>query len=360
MRVTVTGATGLIGTRLVAALARRGDEVTVLSRDPGARPRAARLGHRGRRAGTRSASRRRPRRSPAATAWSTSPASRSRSAGAPTRRSASARAARAGTRNLVAGLRSAEPRPRVLVSASAVGYYGAARRRAGRRVRPAGRRLPRRGLRGVGARGAGGRRARACASRSCAPASCSTRTAARSRRCCRRSRLGVGGPVAGGRQYMPWIHVDDLVGLYLAALDGEAWSGPLNGSAPEPATNRDFSKALGRALHRPAVAPVPRLALRALYGEMDADRHDRAARRARRGRSRSATRSRTPSSTRRCAQRSAEAPLQPAGEAQLAVDDAVRAPAVAATCRPRRRSRRARARRRAARCRSTRARPPVA
>jgi NAD dependent epimerase/dehydratase family enzyme len=68
---------------------------------------------------------------------------------------------------------------------------------------------------------------------------------------------------------MPWIHVDDLVGLYLAALDGDAWSGPLNGSAPQPATNRDVSKALGRALHRPAIAPVPRLALRALYGEME-------------------------------------------------------------------------------------------
>jgi uncharacterized protein (TIGR01777 family) len=82
-------------------------------------------------------------------------------------------------------------------------------------------------------------------------------------------RAGVGGPVAGGRQWMPWIHVDDLVGLYLAALDGDDWSGPLNATAPNPATNRDFSKALGRALHRPAVAPVPRLALRALYGEME-------------------------------------------------------------------------------------------
>src|SRR5262249_36930921 len=62
---------------------------------------------------------------------------------------------------------------------------------------------------------------------------------------------------------------DDLAGIYLAALDGADWSGPLNASAPQPVTNRDFSKALGRALHRPAVAPVPRLALRALYGEME-------------------------------------------------------------------------------------------
>ena len=81
-------------------------------------------------------------------------------------------------------------------------------------------------------------------------------------------KLGVGGPVAGGGQYMAWIHVDDVVGLYLAALDGEDWTGPVNASAPEPVTNKTFSKALGRALHRPAFAPVPALAVRALYGEM--------------------------------------------------------------------------------------------
>lgn len=80
--------------------------------------------------------------------------------------------------------------------------------------------------------------------------------------------LGVGGPVAGGRQWLSWVHADDLVALYLAALDDPAWSGPFNATAPEPATNRDFSHALGRALHRPAVAPVPGLAVRALYGEM--------------------------------------------------------------------------------------------
>jgi uncharacterized protein (TIGR01777 family) len=84
-------------------------------------------------------------------------------------------------------------------------------------------------------------------------------------------KAGVGGPVAGGRQWMPWIHVDDLVGLYVAALDGRGgeWRGALNASAPTPVTNRDFSKALGRALRRPALAPVPRLALRTLYGEME-------------------------------------------------------------------------------------------
>ena len=81
-------------------------------------------------------------------------------------------------------------------------------------------------------------------------------------------RMGVGGPVAGGKQWMPWIHLDDEVGLFLAALDGDDWSGPVNACAPRPVTNKEFSKALGRALHRPAVAPVPALAIRALYGEM--------------------------------------------------------------------------------------------
>jgi NAD dependent epimerase/dehydratase family enzyme len=58
------------------------------------------------------------------------------------------------------------------------------------------------------------------------------------------------------------------VALYLKALDDEDWSGAYNGSAPEPVTNKAFSKALGRALHRPAVAPVPAFALRLLYGDM--------------------------------------------------------------------------------------------
>jgi uncharacterized protein len=81
-------------------------------------------------------------------------------------------------------------------------------------------------------------------------------------------KLGVGGPVAGGRQYMPWIHRDDEIGLLLAALDSPSFSGPINGSAPEPATNRDFSRALGRALHRPAFAPIPSAAIKLLYGDM--------------------------------------------------------------------------------------------
>jgi uncharacterized protein (TIGR01777 family) len=81
-------------------------------------------------------------------------------------------------------------------------------------------------------------------------------------------KLGVGGPVAGGRQYISWVHTEDLVGIMLAAIDDERWRGAVNATAPEPQRNRDFSKALGRVLKRPALLPVPGAALRLMYGEM--------------------------------------------------------------------------------------------
>jgi uncharacterized protein (TIGR01777 family) len=79
-------------------------------------------------------------------------------------------------------------------------------------------------------------------------------------------RLGLGGPLAGGRWYMPWIHRDDEVGLLLWALDTDAAAGVFNCCAPNPVTNREFSKALGRALGRPAIAPTPRLAVAVILG----------------------------------------------------------------------------------------------
>ena len=81
-------------------------------------------------------------------------------------------------------------------------------------------------------------------------------------------RLGVGGPVAGGRQYVSWIALEDVVGLYLAALGDERFDGAFNATAPEAVTNAQLARAVGRALHRPAALPVPALALRALYGDM--------------------------------------------------------------------------------------------
>ncbi len=79
-------------------------------------------------------------------------------------------------------------------------------------------------------------------------------------------KLGVGGPVAGGRNYMPWISLEDEVGLLIWALDTAAAAGVYNACAPEPVTNRTFSKALGKALGRPAVLPVPKLAVKARLG----------------------------------------------------------------------------------------------
>jgi hypothetical protein len=84
-------------------------------------------------------------------------------------------------------------------------------------------------------------------------------------------KLGVGGPLAGGGNYMPLIHRDDEVGILLWASDNEAVNGTLNASLPEPVTNREFSKALGRVLGRPAIAPVPKLAISALRGGELAD-----------------------------------------------------------------------------------------
>jgi uncharacterized protein (TIGR01777 family) len=258
MKITVTGASGLIGLKLVERLRARGDDLTTLSRDPS---------------------------SPGAVAWQPEdePAPAAALAGRDAvvhlageevaqrwsddakRRIRSSR--ELGTRNLVAGIEAAEPRPRVLVASSAVGYYGPhGDERLDEQAPPGSdflaavcvvwereaRRAAELGLRVVNvrtgvvlARGGG-------ALAKMLPF----------------FKLGIGGPVAGGDQYLPWIHVDDVVGIYLAALDGEDWNGPVNASAPEPVTNQAFSKALGRALHRPAFAPVPGLAVRALYGEM--------------------------------------------------------------------------------------------
>ncbi|HEY6731362.1 MAG TPA: TIGR01777 family oxidoreductase [Solirubrobacterales bacterium] len=79
-------------------------------------------------------------------------------------------------------------------------------------------------------------------------------------------KLGVGGPLAGGNQYLSWIHIDDEAGILLWALDNAQVSGVVNAASPNPATNKEFSKALGRALNRPAVMPVPGLVLDLKFG----------------------------------------------------------------------------------------------
>jgi uncharacterized protein (TIGR01777 family) len=81
-------------------------------------------------------------------------------------------------------------------------------------------------------------------------------------------RLGAGGPLGGGRQWVPWIHLADEVGAIRFLLERDDAGGPFNLTAPQPLTNRDFSRALGKALHRPSLAPAPGFVLRLVLGEM--------------------------------------------------------------------------------------------
>ena len=264
MKVLVTGASGLIGSALCDALLARGDRVVGLSRNPerGAAGRPAIDWH--------------PweptlERPPAdafdgvegvvhllgesiAQRW-TEPAKR---------RIMESR--RTGTRNLVAAIAGLERRPATLVSQSAVGFYGdrgdavldeddgpgggsfdsevvvaweaAAREVEGEGVRLAITRS------GQVLSTAGGLLAELLTP----------------------FKLGLGGPLAGGRQYLSWIHLADAVGILLWALDTPAVGGVVNATAPQPVTNGEFSKALGRALGRPAVLPIPGLVLDLKFG----------------------------------------------------------------------------------------------
>jgi hypothetical protein len=264
--ITMTGATGLIGRKLVKALRDRGDGVTVLSRSPEKAGASLEV----------EAVRWDPEAGPAPAEALVHRDAVVHLAGEPVAQRWSADAKRrirvsreVGTRNLVAGLREAGTlAPGTLVASSAVGYYG---KHGDERItevaspgndflaevcvaweREADVAATELGTRVVHVRTGVVLDKNGGALEKMLPP----------------FRLGVGGPVAGGDQYLPWIHVDDLVGLYLKALDDPSWSGAYNGSAPEPVTNKAFSRALGRALHRPAFAPVPALAIRLLYGEM--------------------------------------------------------------------------------------------
>lgn len=267
LRVTVTGATGLIGPRLVSRLNERGAEVTVLSRDP--QRAAERLGNKV------EAVRWKLLEEPAPSDALAGRDAVIHLAGEPVAQRWSASAKRAirdsrviGTGNLLTALESLQSeRPRTLISSSATGYYGPRGEEPldedaspgsdflaricvdWERAAAASERLGMRAVQirtGVVLDADGGALAKMLPP----------------------FRLGIGGPVAGGKQYISWIHAEDVVGLMLAALEDERWSGPVNATAPEPVNNRDFSHALGHALGRPSHLPVPGLALRTLYGEM--------------------------------------------------------------------------------------------
>lgn len=264
-KITITGATGLIGTRLVAALKARGDDITVLSRSAGRA--AERLGV--------AAVGWDPKAGPAPAEALDGRDAVVNLAGAPVAQRWSAKVKQdihdsrvLGTRNLVAALGAlGDARPGVLVSASAVGYYGAHGDEEIAETAPPGHDF----LADVCV--AWEREAQAAEELGVRVAIIRTGVVLDAdggalAKMLTPFKLGVGGPVAGGGQYMPWIHVDDLVAMYVAAIDDGRWTGAYNGTAPTPVTNAVFSKALGRALHRPAFSPVPSFALRLLYGEM--------------------------------------------------------------------------------------------
>jgi uncharacterized protein (TIGR01777 family) len=80
-------------------------------------------------------------------------------------------------------------------------------------------------------------------------------------------RLGLGGPIATGKQWMPWIHIEDMVEIIIYAIQNDI-DGPINCTAPQPVTNREFAKTLGKVLKRPAVAPMPAPMVKLLFGQM--------------------------------------------------------------------------------------------
>ncbi len=172
-----------------------------------------------------------------------------------------------GTRYLVAGIRDADPRPRVLVSQSATGWYGARGDESLDESEPAAGDFLARVVADweAEARGAEELGVRVVLPRTGVVLS---EDGGALGKMITPFKLGVGGPVAGGDQYVPWIHIDDVVGAIVCFLEDERVRGPVNVTAPEPATNRELSKALGRVLRRPAVLPVPGFALKLLYGEM--------------------------------------------------------------------------------------------
>jgi len=257
MQVLVTGATGFVGRPLLRALAAAGHAVLVVSRSPGRAPMRA-IG------------------------WDEVPHAIDEMdavvnlAGEPVAegrwsdaRKQAIRTSRIdGTRAIVRAMREAKKRPGVLVNASAAGFYGACGDEVIDETAPPGHDF----LAGV---------CKAWEAEAVAAEALDVRVV-RLRigivlgpdggalgRMLLPFRAGLGGPAGSGKQWMPWIHLDDACGLIVAALaGGAAFGGALNVTAPNPVRNGDFARALGHALSRPAVLPLPGFVLRLGFGEM--------------------------------------------------------------------------------------------
>ncbi|HEX5984508.1 MAG TPA: TIGR01777 family oxidoreductase [Solirubrobacterales bacterium] len=263
MKVLVTGATGTIGQALCDALFARGDDVVGLTRDPS----RARSGNP--RVEWRKWEPTLERPDPSAfdgvdgvvhllgeridQRW-TDEAKRK-----------IMETRRTGTHNLVQGIEALERKPKVLVSQAAVGYYGDRGAEEVDESDGPGESFDAEVVKAweAAAHELDGGEVRLVVLRS---GQVLTPRGGMLKEMLTPFKLGVGGPLAGGGQYVSWIHIEDEVGIILWALDDEKVSGTINATAPEPATNKDFSKALGRAVGRPAVMPVPGLVLDLKFG----------------------------------------------------------------------------------------------
>ena len=271
MRVFITGGTGLVGGHLVPRLLERGDEVLVLTRQPD--DAKQKWSH--------------PCRVVAgdptqAGAWQRDAAAcdavvNLAGEGIFNRRWSTAfkevmRASRVdSTKNVVAALAEAPRRgdgsPKTLVSASAIGYYGPhGDEELTESSSPGDDFLAKLSIEWeAAASSAQAQGIRVCVIRTGVVLA---REGGALQKMLTPFKMFVGGPVGSGKQYMSWIHIEDLVGIMLLALDQPAVQGPLNATAPRPVTNREFSKALGRVLGRPSFMPAPALGLRAMLGEV--------------------------------------------------------------------------------------------
>lgn len=264
MRIVITGATGFVGRRLVEALRVRGHALSAWVRSPAAAaktlgPDVALIDASGGR--------------PAMTAAIAEADAIVNLAGEPVigRRWTGGqkqvlRDSRVGVTELIVDAIAAAPRPRVLVSASAVGFYGDTGAREVDEESPPGSDF----LAALcveweaAALRAERQQTRVCLVRIGLVLG---RDGGALKSMLPPFRLGLGGPIGSGEQYFPWVHLDDLVGILIAALERDDLHGPLLAVAPGIVTNREFGAALGHVLHRPAVLKVPAFALRLALGD---------------------------------------------------------------------------------------------